>query len=121
MDMMTNEQIGERIRMARVAAGMKQADLAVKIGVSTGNVVDYEAGNSGMKLDVIRLVAAATGVPAGYLLGFEEMNLEWAQQFTRAELSALADARKANGTADATQKALRKATDMLSGMTTLNS
>jgi transcriptional regulator with XRE-family HTH domain len=115
MDMMTNAQIGERIRLARTAAGMKQSELADMISVSNGNLVDYEGGNSGMKLDTIRCIAIATGVTPGYLMGFEEMNLDWVKDFNRAELAALAEARKANGSATPAQKALRRAIDLLSG------
>lgn len=62
------EEIGDRIRLARERAGLRQQDLADLIGMSTRQVQNYEAGES-KQYAKLRSIAVATGVTVEWLLG----------------------------------------------------
>lgn len=71
------KSIGDRIREARTAKGMSQAELAKKIGLSQGTIGHIEAGrNEGSRH--LALIAAALGVRAEYLqTGRQESAADW--------------------------------------------
>lgn len=60
--------IGERIRDARTARGWKQKHLAAEVSVEPITVSRWERGATSPDLDVLRLVADATGKPLGFFL-----------------------------------------------------
>jgi len=49
-----NVVLGEKVRLYRIAAGIKQKDFAVKIGVSYQQVQKYESGKD--KISIKRLI-----------------------------------------------------------------
>lgn len=63
-----NPGVGERIKVARQAAGMTQAALAVTIGVSRSAVAQWETDRSGQVGANLARVAATLGVSAQHLL-----------------------------------------------------
>ena len=71
-EMAEKKQLGERIRSARAAKGWKQKHLAAQVDVEPITVSRWERGATSPDLDVISLVADATGKPLGYFLGEEE-------------------------------------------------
>ena len=78
---MSNE-IGNRIREARVQAGLKQKELAEKIGVSESRVSQYEKGSQNPRIGTLLKIADALEISVQYLCGdqwesinYEEMNL----------------------------------------------
>jgi transcriptional regulator with XRE-family HTH domain len=68
---MANEkaQLGEKIRAARAAKGWKQKHLAAQVDVEPITVSRWERGATTPDLDVINLVAEATGKSVSYFVG----------------------------------------------------
>lgn len=64
-------QVGERIREARAAKGWKQKHLAAEVEVEPITVSRWERGATTPDLDVLGLVAEATGKPVSYFVGGE--------------------------------------------------
>ena len=71
---MANEkpQLGEKIRAARAAKGWKQKHLAAQVDVEPITVSRWERGATTPDLDVLNLVADATGRPVSYFVGGDE-------------------------------------------------
>lgn len=67
------KQFGERVRMMRHGAGLKQVELAEKLGVSKGAVASYEIGRSEPNLKNLIGLSRILGVPTGWLLGEEPL------------------------------------------------
>src|SRR4051794_23329838 len=65
-------QVGERIRAARAAKGWKQKNLAAEVEVEPITVSRWERGATTPDLDVLRLVAEATGKPLSYFVSSDE-------------------------------------------------
>lgn len=66
--------IGERIQSARRAAGLKQSELAEKIGVAVVTIGQYERGKREPNIDMIIELSEALGVSVTYLLGVTDEN-----------------------------------------------
>lgn len=64
--------LGDRIREARAAKGWKQKNLAAEVEVEPITVSRWERGATTPDLDVLRLVAEATGKPLSYFVSSEE-------------------------------------------------
>jgi transcriptional regulator with XRE-family HTH domain len=64
--------LGDRIREARAAKGWKQKNLAAEVEVEPITVSRWERGATTPDLDVLRLVAEATGKPLSYFVSDEE-------------------------------------------------
>ena len=62
---------GQRIRMARERAGMKQRDLADKLGVSYVNVSQWERDTRNPKYSTLQKISDAVGISVTFLLGLE--------------------------------------------------
>lgn len=63
--------IGEKIKAARIAAHMTQADLAKILGVAYQNIGQWESGKRNPKLDTIIKIACALGIRYDDLVGLE--------------------------------------------------
>jgi transcriptional regulator with XRE-family HTH domain len=63
--------IGQRIKAARIAAGMTQEMLAAAVGVSRSAVAQWETARAGQVGTNLARVAAALGVSTGHLLSGE--------------------------------------------------
>jgi transcriptional regulator with XRE-family HTH domain len=61
--------IGERIKIARKASNLKQADLAEKIGVHEVTLRTWENGNKGPNSVILSKLAAALSTSVSYLIG----------------------------------------------------
>ncbi|HEU6445033.1 MAG TPA: helix-turn-helix transcriptional regulator [Gaiellaceae bacterium] len=64
--------LGDRIREARASKGWKQRELASEVEVEPITVSRWERGATTPDLDVLRLVAEATGKPLTYFVADEE-------------------------------------------------
>lgn len=62
-------QLGDKIREARAAKGWKQKHLAAEVDVEPITVSRWERGATTPDLDVLGLVAEATGKPVSYFVG----------------------------------------------------
>jgi transcriptional regulator with XRE-family HTH domain len=66
-----NPELGDRIREARASKGWKQRELASEVEVEPITVSRWERGATTPDLDVLRLVADATGKPLSYFVADE--------------------------------------------------
>jgi transcriptional regulator with XRE-family HTH domain len=62
------KELGERIKAARADKGWKQKHLAAEVEVEPVTVSRWERGATTPDLDVLRLVANATGKPLSYFV-----------------------------------------------------
>jgi transcriptional regulator with XRE-family HTH domain len=61
----TRERIGEQVRAQRIAAGVSQAELARRIGVSPSALSQVERGRHGLSGETLTRLWAILGVPFG--------------------------------------------------------
>ena len=61
--------IGERIKQARKAKGLKRKELAEKIGTTPQTICRYEADGRRPKVDAMLKIAEALNIPVSELLG----------------------------------------------------
>lgn len=64
---LTNEEIGDRLREFRKRRGLTQEQLAERVGVSFQQIQQYENGSSRLNADRLQLVALALDIPVGSL------------------------------------------------------
>lgn len=69
---MLSAMLGDRIREARAAKGWKQKHLAAEVEVEPITVSRWERGATTPDLDVLRLVAEATGQPLAYFVAADD-------------------------------------------------
>ncbi|HEY7821013.1 MAG TPA: helix-turn-helix transcriptional regulator [Vicinamibacteria bacterium] len=65
-------KIGQRIRKVRLEQGIKQKDLARKIGISQGALTNFELGRRKISLEWMLKIARALEVPVAYFMGAVE-------------------------------------------------
>ena len=66
------KKIGQRIRKVRLEHGIKQKDLARKIGISQGALTNFELGRRKISLEWLLKISRALEVPIGYFMGAVE-------------------------------------------------
>jgi len=64
------ETMGERIREARVVAGITQAQLAEKIGVSRVHLCNYERGRKWPNVEMLVRICKCLGTSPNQILDF---------------------------------------------------
>lgn len=69
------EGLGHRIREARIGAGMKQKDLAARVGVEPIQISRWERGENKPDLDRLELLAGVLRRPLSYFFGEPEAPL----------------------------------------------
>jgi transcriptional regulator with XRE-family HTH domain len=69
-------ELGGKIREARKEKGWKQKHLAAQVEVEPITVSRWERGATTPDLDVLSLVAEATGKPVSYFVGGEEPSVD---------------------------------------------
>lgn len=62
------EKLGERIKAARKKKGLRQADLAQALGVSTATVGQYEVGSSNPSINMLLKISETCDVNTDWLL-----------------------------------------------------
>lgn len=68
--------VGERVRVAREAAGISQKSLADKIGVSEYTIIRLEKGRRAAKSDELEKIATALDVPRGRMISVPLLSRE---------------------------------------------
>lgn len=66
------KKIGQRIRKVRLEHGIKQKDLARKIGISQGALTNFELGRRKISLEWLLKISRALEVPVSYFVGAVE-------------------------------------------------
>jgi transcriptional regulator with XRE-family HTH domain len=85
-----NRQLGERIKAARAGKGWKQKHLAAEVDVEPITISRWERGATTPDLDVLRVVAEATGRPLSFFVEeapVAETPVELPQRVDRLEQS----------------------------------
>jgi transcriptional regulator with XRE-family HTH domain len=77
--------VGDRIRSARADKGWMQKHLAAEVEVEPITVSRWERGATTPDLDVLRLVAEATGKPLSYFVADEGETASLEQRVARLE------------------------------------
>lgn len=83
------QNLGERIRLSRIRAGLTQEELAEQLEVSRVSVAKYEAGEMEPKLHKFKLLAEILNVSTDYLLGHRVRGVHVLDQLSGESLSAL--------------------------------
>lgn len=85
--------IGKRIKTARRAARLTQAQLALKTGAATGTIQQYELGKRQPRLEQLQAIADALGVDINWLVNGQTLEQRdqaikdhISRRFTEAEL-----------------------------------
>lgn len=85
-------ELSERIKAARKSAKMTQKELASRINKSFSTVQKYELGLATPPIDVLTDISRALNVPAGQLMGYEDMGGGlWAKEAPDSTWSAIAE------------------------------
>ena len=63
-----DRRLGERIRRARMEAGLSQEELAERVGSSQDAVSNYERGTRKISLDVLVAIAKSVNKPMNFFL-----------------------------------------------------
>lgn len=82
---LSNEEIGERIRLAREAAKITQADAAKAIDVARTTLVAIEKGQRRIKIDELQKLAPVLKTTANAVLRTEAVHLDLVPQFRKLE------------------------------------
>jgi len=64
-----SEKVSQMIREARNKAGLTQAELAERLGVSRATVNGYEIGNQNLTIGTLQKIATALNIPFEIILG----------------------------------------------------
>lgn len=67
------DRFANKLQVVRIMAGITQAELADKSGVSAGTISKYERGCSEPKLGKLSRICSALGVNPAYFTGHEEL------------------------------------------------
>lgn len=70
------KKIGQRIRKVRLEQGIKQKDLARRIGISQGALTNFELGRRKISLEWLLRIARALEVPVGYFMSAVESPMQ---------------------------------------------
>ena len=76
-------EVGERLRLAREAAGIKQAEAAEFIGAVRTTVVAIEKGQRRVKIDELQKLSTAYGTSANAILRRESIHLDMVPRFRK--------------------------------------
>ena len=77
MTNITNKEIGKRIEIARINAGLNKKELAQKVKVADSTIKRYEDGEiSKIKMPIIESIAYATAVNPMWIIG-ESDNMKY--------------------------------------------
>jgi len=79
----SDQQLGERLRLAREAAKLTQASAAALIGVARTTIVAIEQGLRHIRLDELQKLASAYGTSANFLLRREAVLLDLVPRFRK--------------------------------------
>lgn len=83
IEQLSAEEIGERLRVAREAAKLKQADVADTLKVARTTVVAIESGQRRARMDEVRQLAKLYGTSINALLRKEAVHANLAPQFRK--------------------------------------
>lgn len=72
--------LGQRVRKARLVAGLRQKDLADQLKTSSSQVKRWEHGQVEPTITRLFQIADLTGSPVTWLLGLEGNSAQWTNE-----------------------------------------
>lgn len=69
-----SDDFGERLKIARIAKGLNQRELAEKIGLTKQQITKYETGSSTPSYDVLKKICLELNTSANWLMGITLRN-----------------------------------------------
>lgn len=66
---------GDRLRKARISAGIESRDMAERLGVSRNTITNWEGDKTTPSLASLRVFAEETGIDLAWLLGLDDPDL----------------------------------------------
>lgn len=88
LDHIAPTEVGERLRLARETAGLKQADAADAVGVARTTVVAIEKGQRKVRMNELQQLAKLYGVTINGLLRQEAVHVDLMPRFRKMSDSA---------------------------------
>ena len=64
-----NKEVGARVKELRKSAGLKQYELAAKLGVTSSSLSQIESGKIGISIPMLNKLTAALGVTTEAIIG----------------------------------------------------
>jgi transcriptional regulator with XRE-family HTH domain len=83
-------EVGQRIRIQRLAAGLSQSELAERVGVTFQQIQKYEKGTNRVGAGRLTKIARVLNVPVGSFFDGREAIDQVAQQGLESPLAAMA-------------------------------
>jgi len=83
-------EVGQRIRIQRLAAGLSQSELAERVGVTFQQIQKYEKGTNRVGAGRLTNIARVLNVPVGSFFDGREAIDQVAQQGLESPLAAMA-------------------------------
>lgn len=83
------QALGERIKQARIQAGLTQEQLAELLNLSRGTVARYELGEIEPKLQNLAAIARVLQVSSDYLMGLEYQSIQTEEPLSGQAIVAL--------------------------------
>ena len=108
---MSTNEIGCRLKAARVAAGLTQADAAGILGVSYQTISSYERGVNRIDSDTLLKLCAAYGLTVSELIGDTSAKTGSAEELAPAESELINSFRRLND--EGREKLLSYADDLV--------
>ncbi|HEV3184428.1 MAG TPA: helix-turn-helix transcriptional regulator [Xanthobacteraceae bacterium] len=87
---MIDVEVGQRIRIQRLAAGLSQSELAERIGVTFQQVQKYEKGTNRVGAGRLTKIARVLNVPVGSFFDGRDQIEQVTQQGMESPLAAMA-------------------------------
>ncbi len=73
--MNSNEMFAVRLSELRKAAGLKQAELAIKLNISRSCLANYESSRRHPDIEIVKAIADYFNVSIGYMLGQDDFDV----------------------------------------------
>lgn len=83
LEHLSPEQVGERLRIAREAKKLKQAEVAERLGIARTTVVAIEQGQRKARIDEVQQLAKLYGVSTNELLREEAIHADLTPKFRK--------------------------------------
>lgn len=82
-------EVGERVKLVRVSAGLTQTELAEKLGTSSKTVSAIEVGRVEPSVSQLQSIAAVLEEPVGFFVGESESAVESKIEHVTKELEQI--------------------------------
>ena len=82
-------RIQNRYQQVRKNLGLNRAEMAEKMGVDITTIGNWETGKRQMTIEKLIHMSEITGITVQYLLGFDDVQVSWAQPLSKDALAVM--------------------------------